>query len=188
MTTIRLATPADAPRLRNIYAHYVQTSTATFDLTAPSVAQFAQAQAEIQARFPYLVATTAAGVVGYAYAHAFANRAAYDWSVETSIYLAPAATGAGLGRQLYALLMQELMRQHVVTVTACITAENLASIRFHQRLGFTQVAAFPTIANKFGRWLGIVWLEKQLMPVPTPPAPVVAYPQLVPLAPQILAD
>lgn len=184
--TIRLATTADTPALLAIYSHYVTISTATFDVVAPTLAQFAATQALIQSAYPYLVAQTEAGVVGYAYAHQFSARPAYDWSVEATVYLAPSATGHGLARHLYAALEKELRRQHVLTMTACITADNGASIGFHERLGFRQVGAFPNIANKFGRWLGIVWLAKQLTPLPVEPLPLLAYPQLPAMARQVL--
>ena len=108
MKTIRLARPGDVDALLAIYAPYLST-TVTFEYVVPSREEFARRIADVQARFPYLVLEEDGQPIGYAYAHLLAERIAYQWSAELSIYLSPAATGKGTGRPLYLALM-ELLR------------------------------------------------------------------------------
>ena len=108
MKTIRLARPGDVDALLAIYAPYLST-TVTFEYVVPSREEFARRIADVQARFPYLVLEEDGQPIGYAYAHLLAERIAYQWSAELSIYLSPAAMGKGTGRPLYLALM-ELLR------------------------------------------------------------------------------
>jgi phosphinothricin acetyltransferase len=103
---------------------------------------------------------------------------AYDWSVETAIYVARGRGGAGVGAALYAALERELRAQHVVNLGACITAENAGSIGFHRHLGYETVANFAHFGYKFGRWLDVVWMEKTLGEVPDSPDPFIPFSEL----------
>ena len=104
MLRIRPACPDDAERFRDIYAYYVDRTAVTFEYEAPSAEAFREKIAATLTRYPYLAAEEDGTVVGYAYAHPFVGRAAYGWSAETTIYLAPDARGRGIGRTLYGAL------------------------------------------------------------------------------------
>lgn len=168
--TIRPVRPEDAAALAAIYRPYVETTAITFESTAPTAEEFVRRIAATTARYPYLVAVDATGrVLGYAYADTFKGRAAYDWSVETSIYVDAGARGKGLGRLLYATLEQRLARQHICNLYACLASPRGAdpaldesSRRFHEKLGYRLVGTFTQCACKFGRWYDMVWLEKHL--------------------------
>lgn len=187
---IRTATPGDAAAILNVYAPYIERTTVSFELAVPTVDEFAGRIAETLGSYAYLVleelpdghdgcdptapaaAAPGARIVGFAYYGAFGHRAAYQWSAETSIYLAPELCDQGLGTVLIDTLERLMAAQGIVNAEACICAENAGSIAFHERHGYTQRALFPSCAHKLGRWLGIVWLEKRLAEAPALPSPI----------------
>lgn len=180
--TVRMASPADAAALLSIYRPYVETTAITFEYEVPTEEEFAARIAKTLQRYPYLVAEENGVVVGYAYAGALKERRAYDWSVETSIYVAKDAHGKGVGRSLYEALEAVLQRQGICNVNACIAApieedETLTrdSIRFHERMGYVLVGEFHRCGSKFGRWYNMVWMEKMIgehLPDPVPIRPL----------------
>jgi phosphinothricin acetyltransferase len=130
---------------------------------------FTQRFLDITAQFPWLVWEEEGEVLGYAYGSLPFARAAYQWSAEASIYLSPEAKGRGIGRKLYATLEELLRQQGYRKVYAIITEENESSRKFHQAVGYRLVATMPGCGYKFGRWQGIVWMEKELNNWDTPP-------------------
>jgi len=179
---IRTASEHDAAALLEIYAPYVQNTAVTFEYDVPDEAEFASRIRRTLARYPYLVAERDGEPVGYAYAGAFKSRAAYDWSVETSIYLKTDCRRQGAGTQLYLALEQALRAQGILNMNACIAYperedEYLTrdSVRFHEKLGFRMVGRFHDCGCKFGRWYSMVWMEKLLGEHPADPAPIIPY-------------
>ena len=172
MKTIRLARPGDVDALLAIYAPYLST-TVTFEYVVPSREEFARRIADVQACFPYLVLEEDGQPIGYAYAHLLAERIAYQWSAELSIYLSPAATGKGTGRPLYLALMELLRLQGMRTVYGIVTHPNPASEAFHAALGFRLLGTQHNSGYKNGRWLDVALYEKPLSDYPdAPPVPV----------------
>ena len=157
---IRIATEADIPAILDIYAPYILHTTATFEYTVPSLAEFTVRFRRITAQFPWLVWEEQGKILGYAYGSAPYDRAAYQWSGELSIYLAPDAQRRGIGKKLYAAAEKILWLQGYRMIYAIITEENKGSLAFHQRLGYQTRAVFPGCGLKFDRWLGVVWMEK----------------------------
>ncbi len=178
--TLRVACPADAQALVEIYAPYVRDTAITFEYTVPTVEEFAQRIAQTLTRHPYLVALREGRIVGYAYASPFHGRAAYDWSVETSIYVDQNQRQGGVGRTLYQALEALLKAQQVTNANACITYPNPGSIAFHERMGYHTVAHFTQCGYKLGQWRDVIWMEKHLSPHPASPEPLVPFPQLDP--------
>lgn len=165
MIEIRQATENDASELLDIYAPYITDTTITFEDVIPTIEDFKQRIRDISAKFPYLVAIDENNkILGYAYAHSYKPRAAYEWTVEVSIYIDQNYKGHGLGTKLYQHLEQVLKRQGVVNLMACITQENAASIRFHKKLGYQEAGVFHKVGFKFNRWLDVTWMEKSLNP------------------------
>ncbi|MQS76976.1 GNAT family N-acetyltransferase [Companilactobacillus halodurans] len=163
MIKFRQATIDDAKALIDIYAPYITNTTITFEDEIPTVENFQQRIREISQTFPYLVALDEDNkILGYAYAHLYGPRAAYAWTTEASIYVDQNYKGHGLGTTLYQKLEQILKKQHVVNLLACVTEENLNSIKFHEKLGYKQVGTFKKVGFKFGRWLDVTWLQKTL--------------------------
>lgn len=183
--TLRPATPEDAGALLEIYRPYVENTAITFEYTVPTLAEFTQRVQGTLEKFPYLVAQQGGELLGYAYAGPFHPRAAYQWAVEVTIYLRQDQRGNGLGRRLYEALEELLRAQHVLSCYACIAYPEQedeyltqASVRFHGKLGYTQVGRFHQCGYKFGRWYDMVWMEKRLAGPLTPPPPLIPFPEL----------
>ena len=164
-TTIRRGVRDDLPRIVEIYNHYVEQSVATFDTTTWSAAdRGAWFEAFDEHRHQLFVLEEDEVVIGYAYSGRLRPRAAYDRSVETSIYLAPAAVGRGLGEPLYRHLLDALAATDVHRAYGVITVPNPGSIALHERLGFTEVGRLTECGHKFGKWWDVAWLERPFPP------------------------
>ncbi len=159
---IRLAGERDLPRMLELYRPYVEQTTYSFEYDVPCLRTFTQRFLDHTAQFPWLVWEEEGTVLGYAYAGAPWERAAYRWSAEVSIYLAPRAQGKGVGRRLYRCLEEILTAQGYRMVYAIITSENEGSIAFHRAMGYRKRAEFPDCGYKHGRWLGVSWMDKEL--------------------------
>ncbi|MGT2907356.1 N-acetyltransferase family protein [Streptococcus dentiloxodontae] len=170
--SLRMAVADDAAQLLAIYSYYVENTSITFEYETPSLEEFQARIRTILEKFPYIVAEEDGKILGYAYASSFKERAAYDWTVEWSVYLDKEARSKGLGQKLYDKLTALLRQQNVVTIEACITYPNEKSIRFHQKNGFKEVAHFNKVGYKLGKWHDVVWYEKTLCPPLDQPEPV----------------
>jgi phosphinothricin acetyltransferase len=161
---LRPATAADLPAITAIYAHQVLTGLASFETEAPTLAQMAQRfDAITGAGYPYLVAELDGAVLGYAYANHYRTRPAYRFTVEDSIYIAPAAVGRGLGRALLARLIVECEQRGYRQMLAVIgDSANTASVALHRACGFTQKAVLDAVGFKFGRWVDSVIMQRGL--------------------------
>ena len=165
---LRIATPADIPAMLEIYGPYVLSSTATFEYTVPTLEEFTSRFDTITAQYTWLVWEEAGKILGYAYASAPYTRAAYAWCAEPSIYLHPDAKGRGIGTKLYTALEEILELQGYHVLYALVTEENTESIAFHEKFSYKKQAFFPDCGWKFGRWLGVFWMEKRLNSVEIP--------------------
>ena len=171
---VRAATPEDGVQLLEIYTPFVisedsSLSNVSFELEAPSLAEFRQRIVAISTKYPYLVAEQDGKLLGYVYCHPYRERLAYQWSVEVTIYLAPAGQGKGLGRVLYEAMEEILRLQGITMLYSCITLGNEHSIKMHEALGYRLIGTFTKSGYKNGQWLDTVWLEKQLQPCPEKP-------------------
>lgn len=166
---LRLACPSDAPALLAIYRQYGDTPI-TFEYPLPSEAEFAARMAEICAVYPCLLALEDGSAAGYAYAHPFKERAAYQWGAELSVYLDRASTARGLGRRLYGALIELLRLQGVRTVYGCVTLPNTPSEHLHEAMGFRRAGVFRNAGYRLGAWRDVAWYEKEIAPydAPTP--------------------
>jgi len=165
---LRIATTADLPAILDIYGPYVLNTTATFEYDVPALEAFTARFRTITAQFPWLVWEEDGKILGYAYASPPYSRAAYSWCAEPSVYLRPDARGKGIAAKLYGALEKILLLQGYQVLYALITSENEVSLRFHKKYGYIPRAEFPDCGFKFGRWLGIFWLEKRLKSVEIP--------------------
>ncbi len=160
---IRPATPSDIPAITTIYAHYVATSVATFELIPPSEAEMLDRYVQLaSAGFPYLVMESDARVLGYAYAGPYRPRPAYRFTVEDTIYLAPEAVGRGLGAQLLGELIAQCQSQGHKQMIAVIGGASEASCRLHARLGFHEAGRLANVGYKFDRWLDTLLMQRAL--------------------------
>ncbi len=179
---IRAATVEDAAELLEIYRPYVEHTAITFEYDVPSVEEFASRIVNTLQKYPYLVAEYEGRLIGYAYAGAFKERAAYDWSIETSVYVREDMKRMGVGRALYAVLEECLRKQHILNVNACIGYPeeedehlNADSVHFHKKMGYSMVGEFHRCGYKFGTWYNMVWMEKLIGEHSPEPLPVIPF-------------
>ena len=167
--TIRTAKPEDAEKLLGIYKHYVENTAITYEIEVPTVDDFRGRIEKTLKKYPYIVAVCDGKIIGYAYAGVFKDRAAYDHSVETSIYVDLNEKRRGTGTLLYNELEKRLATIEIKNVYACIACPekddeylNHDSIKFHEKLGYKLVGTFHKCAKKFGRYYDMVWMEKMI--------------------------
>lgn len=166
---IRIATAEDAKELLEIYAPYVEKTAITFEYEVPSVEGFRERILHVLKKYPYIVAESDGQILGYAYAGVFKERAAYGWSVETTIYVRENQKGKGVGRRLYEALEWILAMQNILNLNACIACTKSedeyltnSSVQFHEHMGYRLVGEFRKCGYKFGRWYDMVWMEKHI--------------------------
>ncbi|MBN9149586.1 MULTISPECIES: GNAT family N-acetyltransferase [unclassified Nitrobacter] len=161
---IRAAVEADLPAVTGIYDHAVRFGTATFELVPPDLAEMTRRFGLLRdGGFPYLVVEMDGGVAGYAYAGPYRPRPAYHFTVEDSIYLAPAVHRRGVGIQLLRRLIAECEARGYRQMIAVIgDSANAGSIGVHARAGFAMIGTHPSVGLKFGRWLDTVMMQLSL--------------------------
>src|ERR1700689_3533186 len=148
---IRAATPADMAAVTGIYAHFVETSTATFDLVAPGEATMQRRlQVVLDHGLPYLVAELEGYVVGYCYASPFRPREGYRFTVEDSIYVREDCKGYGVGKKLLTELIAQCQAKHCHSMVACVCGINPKSVALHASVGFLPIGTLPEAGKKFG--------------------------------------
>lgn len=183
--TIRIAGPEDAAALLAVYAPYVAETAVTFEYEVPSLETFTRRIIRTLERYPYLAAERDGELLGYAYAGPFKERAAYDWAVETTVYIRRDGRRQGVGRALYGALERCLAAQGILNLNACIACPERedeyltrSSVEFHRRLGYRPVGEFRQCGYKFGRWYNMVWMEKHIGPHRPDQPPVRAFPEI----------
>jgi phosphinothricin acetyltransferase len=161
---IRPAAEADAEALAAIYGHHVLHGFGTFEEVPPVPAEMDQRRRGIvQHGLPYLVAEDGARILGYAYAAPFRARAAYRYTVEDSVYIAPDAIGRGVGRAVLSAVLDACEAMGLRQALAVIgDSENAASIGLHRALGFEHAGVGKAVGYKHGRWVDVVWMQKAL--------------------------
>ena len=166
--TIRPVEDRDIPDIREIYNYYVTNSVVTFDEKAWTLAQWREKLAHLRKlQMPFLVAEAPTGqILGYALVQPMSTKSAYRFSVENSIYLGQAAAGKGLGRALLEALIAACEEAGIREMVAVISDKGAeASVALHEKLGFVEVGRMGRVGFKFGRWLGVIHLQKHLKPV-----------------------
>ena len=161
---IRSGQENDVPAITEIYNHYVVNTTVTFDVEpyAADRRRFWFRQFTPAGRHQIVVAERAGAVVGYAYSTVFRARAAYDSTVETTVYVDRSALRGGIGTALYTDLFARLAKSGVHRAIACIALPNEPSIALHERLGFRAKGSLAEVGHKFGKYWDIGWFEKSI--------------------------
>lgn len=169
---IRLASTDDAAAIQGIYAPVVRDTVVSFEVDAPSVQDMAQRIANTLPQFPWLVCEHQGEVVGYVYATAHSERAAYAWSVNVSVYIHPRCHRCGVGRALYTSLFAILRLQGFYNAYAGATLPNPGSVGLHEEMGFRPVGVYEAVGYKFSAWHSVGWWQLALqerVAAPTPP-------------------
>jgi phosphinothricin acetyltransferase len=163
--SIRPASTCDLPRLTEIYNHYVVNTPVTFDVQ-PYTVERRRAwfdQFALTGRYRLLVAEGHRGVLGYAGTTHFRPKAAYDTTVETTVYCSPEATGRGIGKRLYLALFEAIAQEDVHRIVAGYALPNPASAALHDSCGFTPAGIFREVGRKFDRYWDVAWTERPLL-------------------------
>ena len=161
--TVRSARPEDALQVSEIYNHYIQTSTITFEEEPVSAAEMAARILEIQSlSYPWLVATAANDVLGYAYAGKWKVRAAYKHASEITVYVRPGQERSGVGSALYQQLLPALKAGGVRAAIGGVALPNDARVRLHEKFGFEKCAHFKEVGFKFNRWIDVAYWQRIL--------------------------
>ncbi len=162
--TLQPATADALPAITAIYAHHVQHGLASFETEAPTLPEMQRRfDAITGAGYPYLVAMDGATLLGYAYANVYRTRPAYRFTVEDSIYVAPGATGRGVGRALLLRLIDACTQRGYRQMLAVIgDSDNAASIGLHRACGFALTGTLHAVGWKFGRWVDSVLMQRRL--------------------------
>jgi len=159
---VRPAAHADLARLTEIYNHYVLNTPVTFDVD-PYTIERRQAwfdQFGPSGRYRLLVAEENGVILGYAGTMRWRPKAAYETTVETTIYCAPDAVGKGVGGRLYGALFDALRGEDVHRFVAGYTMPNAATASIHERFGFKVVGIFTEVGRKFGKYWDVCWTER----------------------------
>lgn len=165
---IETATASDAEAIRAIYRPYVENSAISFEEELPSITEIQKRMQGEGGRYPWLIARDAnRQILGYAYASQYRSRAAYRWSVETSVYVLKGMQRKGIARTLYEHLFKELRQRGFVHAIAVIAVPNPPSIEFHEAFGFKRLCRFPQAGFKLGQWVDVEWWW---LPLRTPEA------------------
>ncbi len=159
---IRSVKEEDIGALTALYNYYIENTTFTLELQALSVEEFRGRVKKIIECFPYLVYEENGELLGYAYLNEFNPRGGYRFTADLSLYVAPSARGRGIGKALYEAIEPKAKEMGLCNIVSLITAENEASLAFHDALGFERVAKIEDIAHKFGRWIGLCYCIKRI--------------------------
>lgn len=183
---IREVNPEDAGRLLEIYSYYVENTAVSFECKTPTLAEFRERVEKISKDYPYLVAEVDGKIAGYIYAARYRTRAAFDWCVETSVYIDKEYHRKGIGKLLYEELEAILLKQNVVNAYAVIAVPvekedeylTFDSKNFHEKIGYKDAGTLESIGNKFGRWYSLLTAHKVIHPYCNPPMEFIPYSEL----------
>jgi phosphinothricin acetyltransferase len=176
--TVRFASADDAAGVAAIYAPNINGSVISFEAVAPTTEQMRERITSTLARTPWLVCEREGQLLGYAYASPHAERAAYLWSLNVSVYVAPGCRRQGIGRALYASLFALLQLAGYYAAHAGVTMPNPASVGLHESVGFVPIGVFRAVGFKLGAWHDVGWWQLELQPRVGAPAPPIALPVL----------
>lgn len=159
---IERCTPENADAVAAIYDPIVADTVISFEEFPPGAHELRRRILAAGDHYPWLVFERGDSVLAYAYASPHRSRAAYRWSVDVSVYVAPAARRAGVARRLYAALFDILVAQGYCAAFAGVTLPNEPSLNLHRAVGFTPVGTYHSVGFKLGRWHDVLWFERRL--------------------------
>lgn len=171
--TFRCVNPdTDTSAILEIYRPFVLNTVVTFEYDVPTVDEFHKRICKIKDEYPYIVAEQSNQIIGYAYAHRYQERSAYQWNVELSIYLSPEARRKKIGKRMYAILFEILACMGIRNGYALITHPYPESEEFHKAMGFQELGCYHKTGYKSGKWHDVVLMEKEILPHSLQPEPV----------------
>ena len=175
---LRLATENDAAGIAEIYDPIVRSTPTSFEIDPPGAIEMARRIRETLPAYPWLVCEHLGRIAGYAYAGRHKPRAAYQWAVETSVYIHPDFQRRGIGRALYESLFRILAAQGYFSAYAGATLPNAGSVGLHESCGFQIVGIYRNAGYKHGVWHDVIWWQRALQLAMTTPGPILSIDQL----------
>jgi phosphinothricin acetyltransferase len=163
---IRDAHDNDIVAMHEVYSPIVESSPISLELEPPSIIELSDRVKKYQSKWAWIIYEQEGKLLGYAYGAPHRERAAYQWTVETSVYVSSEARGQGVGTALYSTLLTRLTELGYCNALAIIVLPNEASVAAHARAGFKEVGVFPAVGRKFGRWYDVGWYYKKLQTQP----------------------
>ena len=162
MRKMRIVQPLDAAAILEIYTPYILNTAVTFETEIPAAAAFEERIKHYTEKWPWIVYEVEGIIAGYAYATKHRERLAYQWCVESSVYIRDQFQREGIATKLYKALFEVLRLQGFINVYAGIALPNEKSIAFHEQFGFTNFAYYKSIGYKLGEWRTVGWWQKQI--------------------------
>ena len=175
---IRVATEKDADRILSIYQPYIENTSFTFETEVPSLDAFKERINTYLIHFPWLVCEINGAIVGYAYGGKHRERTAYQWGIETSIYIHDDFQKSGIGKALYLALIEILRKQGFRNVYAVINLPNDSSVKFHESCGFKYFATYEKVGYKLGKWKNVGWWKLSINEYGDEPAAPIKFSEL----------
>jgi len=163
---IRPALEGDASAMLAIYRPYVENTVISFEQEVPSLEEYTARVRKYFTGWAGVVAESEGRLLGYAYGSSHRERAAYKWSVETTVYVAAGEQRRGIGRTLYSALLPMLKDAGYCNAYAGVALPNSASVGLHQAVGFRPFGTFPRVGYKFGQWRDVAWFHLALREAP----------------------
>ena len=178
MPLIRIANFADASSILKIYAPYIENTSYTFETEVPTIDAFKERINSYLENWPWLVCEVDGVVAGYAYGAKHRERTAYQWSIESSVYVHDDYQRIGLAKALYTALIDILKLQGFRNLYAVINLPNDKSVFFHENMGFEYFATYKSVGYKLGRWKNVGWWQLQLNEYSVEPEPPVKFSEM----------
>ena len=164
--TVRRATTADAAACLAIYRPVVEATAISFEAVPPTIEEFVTRIEKSLSAWTWLIAEKEGRCIGYAYGHSHRERAAYQWSVEVTIYVDSNHQRQGVGRRLYQQLFADLADLGYCNAYAGVTQPNEGSMALHRGVGFEYIGTFRSVGRKFDRWHDVAWFQRKLREAP----------------------
>ena len=162
MKKMRVVQPSDAASILEIYTPYILNTAVTFETEIPSADSFEERIKHYTEKWPWIVYEENGALAGYAYATKHRERLAYQWCVESSVYVGDKFQRKGIASKLYNALFEVLRLQGFINIYAGITLPNDKSIAFHEQFGFTNFVYYKNVGYKLGEWRTVGWWQKQI--------------------------
>jgi len=173
MNVLRIASVNDAHSVLDIYGPYIQNTSFTFETEVPPIEAFKERIRYYLQNWPWLVCEVGGIIAGYAYGTKHRERTAYQWCVESSVYVHDDFHRAGVATALYSALIEILKLQGFRNLYAVINLPNERSVLFHERIGFEYFATYKNVGYKLGKWKNVGWWQLQLNDyIDEPSAPI----------------
>jgi phosphinothricin acetyltransferase len=182
----KIANVSNAEEILSIYSYYVLNTAISFEIETPTIEEFKSRIEKTLKKYPYIIVVKDNEIIGYSYVGPFVGRAAYNWSLETTIYIKKDYIKMGIGKKLYLILENIAKAQGYLDLNACIgypvkdEDEYITrnSAQFHEHMGYKWIGEFEKCGYKFNRWYNMIWMSKNIGEHTEKPPEIIPFPEL----------